>query len=102
MLVEAVPTEPAPCAHLDAVAGDPPPLRTDGCESCLAIGQGWVQLRQCLDCGRVEEFYDPEIEKRQNAVAEERGFVIQDHALYLYAQCAKTDCPHRNAPGRKT
>ena len=23
----------------------------------------------CLDCGRVEEFYDPEIEKRQNAVA---------------------------------
>jgi len=56
----------------------------------------------CIDCGRVEEFYDPEIEKRQNAVAEERGFVIQDHALYLYAQCAKADCPHRNTQGRKS
>lgn len=51
----------------------------------------------CIDCGRVEEFYDPEIEKRQNAIAQERGFVIQDHALYLYAQCTKEQCPHRNA-----
>ncbi|MBL8419966.1 MAG: transcriptional repressor, partial [Dechloromonas sp.] len=50
----------------------------------------------CVDCGRVEEFYDPEIERRQNLVASERGFTIQDHALYLYAQCTKTDCPNRN------
>lgn len=56
----------------------------------------------CIDCGRVEEFYDPEIEKRQNAIAKERGFAIQDHALYLYAQCLKTDCPHRNDPDRKS
>lgn len=46
-------TDSAPCAHLEAVAGDPPPLRTDGCEPCLAIGLTWVQLRQCLVCGRV-------------------------------------------------
>ena len=50
----------------------------------------------CVDCGRVEEFYDPEIERRQNLVASERGFAIQDHALYLDAQCTKTDCPNRN------
>jgi Fur family ferric uptake transcriptional regulator len=57
----------------------------------------------CIDCGRVEEFYDPEIEKRQNAVAEERGFAIQDHALYLYAQCTKSECPHRSSSsGRKS
>ena len=43
----------------------------------------------CIDCGRVEEFYDAEIENRQNAIASERGFAIQDHALYLYAQCTK-------------
>jgi len=49
----------------------------------------------CLDCGRVEEFYDAEIEKRQKAVAHARGFELQDHALALYANCAKTDCPHR-------
>jgi Fur family ferric uptake transcriptional regulator len=49
----------------------------------------------CLTCGRVEEFYDPEIESRQRAVAESRGFDLQDHALALYARCTKTDCPHR-------
>ncbi|HSV71267.1 MAG TPA: ferric iron uptake transcriptional regulator [Methylibium sp.] len=49
----------------------------------------------CLDCGRVEEFYDAEIEARQRAVAQERGFRLQEHALSLYASCDRTDCPHR-------
>jgi Fur family transcriptional regulator, ferric uptake regulator len=49
----------------------------------------------CLTCGRVEEFYDPEIEKRQLAVAQARGFELQDHSLALYAACTKADCPHR-------
>jgi Fur family ferric uptake transcriptional regulator len=51
----------------------------------------------CLDCGRVEEFFDPEIERRQHAIAEQRGFVLQEHALSLYANCSKTDCPHKGA-----
>ncbi len=51
----------------------------------------------CLDCGRVEEFYDAEIEKRQNAVAKAKGFEIADHALSLYAHCVKGDCPSRAA-----
>lgn len=49
----------------------------------------------CLQCGRVEEFFDPEIERRQHAVATERGFAVREHALYLYAECLKTDCPHK-------
>ncbi len=49
----------------------------------------------CLTCGRVEEFYDPEIETRQRAVAELRGFTLHDHSLALYAECAKPDCAHR-------
>ena len=48
----------------------------------------------CLQCGRVEEFYDPQIEQRQRRVAHERGFAVNDHALYLYADCIKKDCPH--------
>lgn len=51
----------------------------------------------CLTCGRVEEFYDPEIEKRQARIARERGFEISDHELYLYAECVKPGCPHRNS-----
>ena len=49
----------------------------------------------CLDCGRVEEFYDPEIEARQQAVAQAKGFEIADHALSLYAHCTRKPCPHR-------
>jgi Fur family ferric uptake transcriptional regulator len=53
----------------------------------------------CLDCGRVEEFFDAEIEKRQHDVAKEKGFVIADHALSLYANCTKSPCPHRQGNG---
>jgi Fur family ferric uptake transcriptional regulator len=49
----------------------------------------------CLDCGRVEEFYDAEIEKRQHAVAKTKGFEIAEHALSLYAHCTKPNCPNR-------
>jgi len=50
----------------------------------------------CLTCGRVEEFYDAEIEARQRGVAQARGFLLQDHALALYAVCAKPNCEHRS------
>jgi Fur family transcriptional regulator, ferric uptake regulator len=49
----------------------------------------------CLDCGRVEEFYDAEIEKRQHAVAKTKGFQIAEHALSLYAHCTKPNCPNK-------
>jgi Fur family transcriptional regulator, ferric uptake regulator len=49
----------------------------------------------CTDCGRVEEFFDEAIEKRQHEVAQERGFEIADHALNLFVRCVKDDCPHR-------
>ena len=49
----------------------------------------------CMQCGRVEEFYDAEIEKRQGRIAKERGFVIRDHSLALYADCTKPACPNK-------
>ena len=52
----------------------------------------------CLDCGKVEEFYDAEIEKRQHAVAKAKGFAITDHALSLYAHCTRDQCPNRSLP----
>ena len=50
----------------------------------------------CLDCGRVEEFVDEEIEKRQQMIAQERGFKIAEHALAMYGNCTKVNCPHRH------
>jgi Fur family transcriptional regulator, ferric uptake regulator len=49
----------------------------------------------CLQCGRVEEFFDAEIERRQQIAAAERGFSLQDHALALYGNCQKKNCAHR-------
>jgi len=53
----------------------------------------------CMQCGRVEEFFDPEIEKRQTRIARDRGFEIAEHALYLYAECVKPNCPYRKEAG---
>ena len=49
----------------------------------------------CLDCGRVEEFHDADIEALQIKVAKKKGFEIADHALSLYAHCSKKTCSHR-------
>jgi Fur family ferric uptake transcriptional regulator len=49
----------------------------------------------CLDCGHVEEFFDDEIETRQRAVAQERGYRLEEHSLALYAHCTRVECPHR-------
>jgi len=49
----------------------------------------------CLQCGKVEEFYDAEIEQHQNDIASERGFLVREHTLYLYADCTKPDCPNK-------
>jgi Fur family ferric uptake transcriptional regulator len=50
----------------------------------------------CMTCGRVEEFFDPQIEQRQRAIAGERGFELHEHSLALYARCLKPDCEHRH------
>lgn len=50
----------------------------------------------CLDCGRVEEFFDAEIEERQHKIAQLKGFEIADHSLSLYAHCKQNPCPHKS------
>jgi Fur family transcriptional regulator, ferric uptake regulator len=49
----------------------------------------------CMTCGRVEEFFDPEIEQRQKLVAASKGFTLHEHSLALYAECIKEQCEHR-------
>ena len=47
----------------------------------------------CIECGGVEEFVDPEIEKRQHKIAKNKGFLVKDHSLTLYGSCA--NCCHK-------
>jgi len=55
----------------------------------------------CLECGRIEEFCDQDIEQRQRAIAQRLGFELTEHCLILYGHCARADCPHRPAEGEE-
>lgn len=48
----------------------------------------------CLSCGKVEEFVDSEIEKRQYEIAKKYKFQLQEHALAMYGLCA--NCAAKN------
>lgn len=49
----------------------------------------------CMRCGRVDEFVDDVIEKRQREKAKELGYKLTEHSLIMYGQCLKGDgCPN--------
>lgn len=48
----------------------------------------------CVQCGKVEEFMDDIIEKRQREIAADRGFAISDHSLVIYGECQSKNCPN--------
>lgn len=48
----------------------------------------------CIRCGKVEEFVDESIEKRQREIAAQKGFEIADHSLVIYGECKKENCPN--------
>ena len=64
-------------------------------------GQSVFELEQgnhhdhivCVRCGRVDEFTDEVIEERQRAIAEQAGYEMTDHSLYIYGICP--DCRER-------
>ena len=70
-------------------------------------GQSVFELNQgehhdhilCLECGRIEEFCDEEIERRQQAVALRLGFELAEHCLILYGHCSRAECSYRPAEG---
>lgn len=41
----------------------------------------------CVNCNKVIEFFDEEIEELQRKVAKKNNFILQDHSLYLYGLC---------------
>ena len=49
----------------------------------------------CMECGDITEFVDEEIEKRQEKIAEEHGFLMKDHSMQIYGIC--TTCQQKNS-----
>lgn len=46
----------------------------------------------CTKCGRIVEFEDPDIERRQERIARELGFKVRYHRHEIYAECMPS-CP---------
>ena len=42
----------------------------------------------CIKCGKIEEFIDEVIERRQVDIAKNHGYSITDHSLYIYGTCS--------------
>ena len=51
----------------------------------------------CIDCGKIVEFVDPQIEELQDKVAEKYGFTITDHKMELYGRCNGPDCAKKSS-----
>ena len=41
----------------------------------------------CVRCGKVDEFVDETIERRQHEIAKSAGYKMTDHCLYIYGLC---------------
>ncbi|ATW42880.1 fur [Glaesserella parasuis D74] len=42
----------------------------------------------CMDCGKVFEFKDSEIERCQREISQQHGIELANHSLYLYGKCS--------------
>lgn len=42
----------------------------------------------CISCGKIIEFVDEDIEKRQDKIAKENGFKITNHVMQLFGNCS--------------
>ncbi len=43
----------------------------------------------CTECGKITEFVDEEIEKRQHFITKELGFKMEDHSMQIYGICSQ-------------
>jgi Fur family ferric uptake transcriptional regulator len=49
----------------------------------------------CTNCGKVVEFTDHDIEKRQHKIAKDQGFVLESHTMLLYGICSDCTPKHK-------
>ena len=53
----------------------------------------------CVKCGKIVEFFDAELEKIQELVANENGFEMESHNMILYGVCEECQAKEENSIG---
>ncbi|MCK9385343.1 MAG: ferric iron uptake transcriptional regulator [Nevskia sp.] len=56
----------------------------------------------CVKCGRVDEFEDETIERRQHEKAQALGYRLVEHNLIMYGECQRENCPNLKNALRKS
>ena len=62
--------------------------QSSGCHAYLRAANGHEHILLCTRCGRVEYFAGDDLSVLINRVAQQSGFVIQEHWLQLHGLCA--------------
>jgi len=65
----------------------------------LADGEAHHDHLICIECGRITEFEEPEIEQLQEKVALRYGYDLRSHKHEMYGVCP--DCQAKNAAARR-
>ncbi|RAR58568.1 MULTISPECIES: ferric iron uptake transcriptional regulator [Halomonadaceae] len=55
----------------------------------------------CLESGEIIEFYDEQIERRQQEIVDEHGYELVDHALVLYVRPKGSRATRQESPNSK-
>ena len=64
-------------------------------QACYEINRGDHHDHMvCTQCGRIVEFLDQTIERRQEAIAKKYGFKLNDHSLVMYVDCTSQNCKY--------
>ncbi len=51
----------------------------------------------CLDCGRIVEFSNPNVQKIQEEISDNLGFESSSYSFNIFVRCKnKNNCPHKH------
>ncbi|MEO0478478.1 MAG: transcriptional repressor [Planctomycetota bacterium] len=48
----------------------------------------------CVDCGKIVEFHDDDLEARKKQIAIDQGFELVSHNLQMSVRCKTENCPN--------
>lgn len=74
----------------------------DGRETVFeaALKEGHHDHIVCVDCNRITEFYNGDLERIQNEILAHYGMVMVKHTHQLYGHCVIPNCPERAKTGQ--
>lgn len=79
-------------------------LSLEGHETCYesALTSGHHDHIVCVDCRRIIEFFNPEMERIQDEILAEYNLKPVKHIHQLYGSCLETDCPRKKKSDSKS